>query len=133
MLTGIASGGTGRRRPSRALRAPGASSPASECAPGCPSSFVGDGICDPECFVSDQCDNDDGDCVDGSTSVPEICETKKDNVTQCDAFCGDGTRWRTTATIRKRADNDVCVIQKEPEPCKAAESCLSGTARHGTL
>ncbi len=35
---------------------------AGECAPGCPSDWAGDGVCDAECNVSG-CDFDGGDCV----------------------------------------------------------------------
>jgi len=42
--------------------------PVPNCADGCPSSWIGDGYCDPACNVSD-CDFDFPDCIHGANST----------------------------------------------------------------
>ena len=41
--------------------------PVPNCAPGCPTNWLGDGFCDQACNVS-ECDYDNGDCLANSTS-----------------------------------------------------------------
>ena len=40
------------------------------CAPGCPLIWVGDGICDTDCYNSAACEYDAGDCQAGPTLTP---------------------------------------------------------------
>jgi len=64
----------------------------SECAPGCPSAWIGDGICDYACDMSEECMHDLGDCDEPLWEPPyEEYESLNECEPGCPAYwMGDG-------------------------------------------
>eukprot|EP00736_Rhodelphis_marinus_P013404 Rmarinus@m.19640 len=67
----------------------GATVAPSNCAPGCPLSWVGDDICDDSCYQSAACDYDDGDCDDvvSSSYCSPACPYSFLGDSSCDPGC----------------------------------------------
>jgi len=73
---------------------------ATECAPGCATTWLGDGDCNDECYNA-ACNWDDGDCA---------CYYQEPGAVPCEGFCASGCRndWIGDLFCDEACQNAAC-------------------------